>query len=228
MSVKLRLFPTVPAGILAVRWAMKSYSAWIAAAVLCVSPVGAQNLLEHAAAAAGATIGVGTGKLLSNGIDKILDKAASTGSNNTTKQPTTVRLPTPPGTNPPPALNNGPSVSQGPDNTPSAPASRPRGRSRRGTAPIDPDKPVFASDAPSYTPVPAAIYVPRAPSPEDFAKVKEGSTREDVKVALGTPASHMIIPDDDGHLVEILTYADLNRRVGSVRLDNGVVVSVNR
>jgi len=207
---------------------MKSYSAWIAAAVLCMSPVGAQNLLEHAAAAAGATIGVGTGKLLSNGIDKILDKAAANGSNSATKQPATVRLPSPPGTTPPPAMNSGPSVSQSPDNTPSAPVSRSRGRSRRPAAPIDPDKPVFASDSPSYTPVPAAIYVPRAPSSEDFAKVKEGSTREEVKIALGTPASHIIIPDDDGHLIEILTYADLNRRVGSVRLDNGVVAAVNR
>src|SRR5260370_33138338 len=68
---------------------MKAYFVCIAAAALWISPAQGQNIIEHAAAAAGATIGTGAGKALSNGIDKILGKAAETGS--TAGKPVTVR-----------------------------------------------------------------------------------------------------------------------------------------
>jgi hypothetical protein len=62
------------------------------------------------------------------------------------------------------------------------------------------------------------------PSQQDFAKVAEGESRSEVVSALGVPWSHVTIPDD-GHLVEIMSWYDGNRRVGTVRLDNGKVVS---
>ena len=80
-----------------------------------------------------------------------------------------------------------------------------------------PASPVEASAA---TPAP-----PPPPSVEDFAKLKEGSARQDVLAALGMPASHITIPDE-GHLLETMTYYDGNRQIGTVRLDNGQVVSV--
>lgn len=75
-------------------------------------------------------------------------------------------------------------------------------------------------------PTPAAALAPPPPSEEDFAKVKEGSARQDVFAALGTPSSRITIPDE-GHLIEILSYSDGARRLGSVRMDNGQVVSVS-
>jgi hypothetical protein len=208
---------------------MKSYFVCIAAAALWISPAYGQNIIEHAAAAAGATIGTGAGKALSNGIDKILGRAAETGS--TAGKPATVRpSATTPTAPPTPTSNGAQTVLQGPG-APSGPTwtSQPgttqHARMRRSAAPVDPDKPVFAAPEVAVT-HPVAI-APPPPSPEDFAKVKEGTPREDVQTALGTPSSRITIPGDDGHLIEILTYYDGNRHIGTVRMDNGAVVSVS-
>jgi hypothetical protein len=206
---------------------MKSYFVCIAAAALWISPAYGQNIIEHAAAAAGATIGTGAGKALSNGIDKILGKAAETGS--TAGKPSTVRPPTTtPVAPPPPVSKSVPAVLPGTDSS-SGPTggTTQHARTRRSAAPVDPDKPVFAApEVAAYTPAPMAI-APPPPSPEDFAKVKEGSPREDVHAALGAPSSRITIPGDDGHLLEILSYDDGNRHIGTVRMDNGVVVSIS-
>src|SRR5258708_36716478 len=95
---------------------MKSYFVCIAAAALWIAPAQGQNIMEHAAAAAGATIGTGAGKALSNGIDKVLGKAAETGSNGA-KTPVRKAPTTTPPTNPP---SLAPAPSQAPL-TPSAP-----------------------------------------------------------------------------------------------------------
>src|SRR5260370_37307842 len=92
---------------------MKAYSVCIVAAALWISPAQGQNIMEHAAAAAGATIGTGAGKALSNGIDKILGRAAETGS--TAGKPATVRpSPTTPAAAPTPTSNGAQTVLQGP------------------------------------------------------------------------------------------------------------------
>ena len=177
--------------------------------------------MEHAAAAAGATIGTGAGKALSNGIDKVLGKAAETGSN-AAKTPVRKAPPTAPPINPP---SLAPAPSQAPL-TPAAPSQR--ARSRRSVTSADRDKPVFAApEVPESAPVAPVVVAPLPLTPEDFAKVKEGASRADVLAALGVASSHVTIPDD-GHLIEILSYSDANnRRVGSVRIDNGVVVTVS-
>jgi hypothetical protein len=210
---------------------MKSYFVCIAAAVLWISPAYGQNIIEHAAAAAGATIGTGAGKALSNGIDKILGRAADTGSN--AGKPTTVRpSPTTPAVTPTPTLSapttvlQGPGSPAGPTGT-SQPGPTQHARARRSAVPVDPDKPVFAAPEVASAPVRPLAIAPPPPSPEDFAKLKEGSPREDVQTALGTASSRITIPGDDGHLIEILSYYDGNRHIGTVRMDNGVVVSVS-
>jgi hypothetical protein len=203
---------------------MKSYFVCVAAAALCLSPAYTQNILEHAAAAAGATIGTGAGKMLSNGIDKILGKAAETGSN--AAKPAPARPATTPIAPPSPVSNRAPAFSQAPPGQPGTPQ---HARSRRSAAVVDPDKPVFAApEAPvsMYAPAAPQAIEPPPPSPEDFAKVKEGASRADVLAALGTPSSRITIPDD-GHLIEIFSYSDGRRRVGSVRIDNGAVVTVS-
>jgi len=73
--------------------------------------------------------------------------------------------------------------------------------------------------AQSYTVMPV-------PTPDDFAKIKEGGTREAVLSSLGTPWSHVTIPDE-GHLIEIMSWYNGRQRVGTVRLDNGTVVSTS-
>jgi hypothetical protein len=177
---------------------MKSYFVCIAVAALWIAPAYGQNLIEHAAAAAGATIGTGAGKALSNGIDKILGRAAETGS--TAGKPATVRpSPTTPVVAPAPTSNGATTVLQGPGSptvaigtsqpSPVQPGPAQHTRPRRSAAPVDPGKPVFAGpEVAAYTPAPVAIAPPPPPSPEDFAKLKEGSPREDVQAALGTPA----------------------------------------
>jgi hypothetical protein len=201
---------------------MKAYLVCIATAALWISPAQGQNIMEHAAAAAGATIGTGAGKALSNGIDKVLGKAAETGSN-AAKTPVRKAPPTAPPTNPP-------SLAPAPSQTPLTPgAPSQRARSRRSVASsADRDKPVFAApEVPESAPAAPVAVAPLPLTPEDFAKVKEGASRADVLVALGVASSHVTIPDD-GHLIEILSYSDANnRRVGSVRIDNGVVVTVS-
>jgi hypothetical protein len=176
----------------------------------------AQAIMEHAAAAAGATVGTAGGKALSNMIDKALSKAANPEVDaSAARKPKST--PAAPASSAP-----GPQAAAAPT-SPSTPGPTRRARAARPPAPV-PDKPAFPTAQPNLS---APVFA-AAPPPaiEDFAKVKEGSAREDVFAALGTPSSHITIPDD-GHLIEILSYSDGRQRLGSVRLDNGQVVSVS-
>jgi len=67
--------------------------------------------------------------------------------------------------------------------------------------------------------------LPPPPSIEDFAKIKDGSSRQEVLAALGTPSSHVTIPEE-GHLIEQMSYQYQRCYIGSVRLDNGRVVEI--
>lgn len=190
---------------------MKSICLCIAALFL-VSVAHAQALTEHAAAAAGAVVGTGGGKVLSNVLDGALNKAASTGTD-AVAAPKPKPVETKPAAAPPSAT---------PQPTSTATVSK-HARAPR-TAPLFPhseDRMVQTSAA-LVEPAPA----PRLrPSPDDFAKLKEGSPRQDVLATLGMPASHITIPDE-GHLLETMTYYDGKRQLGAVRLDNGQVISV--
>ena len=196
------------------------------AGILC-GAAEAQSIMEHAAAAAGATAGTAGGKVMSNVLDSVLGKAAATGAEvhaPTAKQPVTKVEP---------AANPATAVS------PSAPAHTDAGASvapaaglgtgrttlRRHTG-VKRDFQNTAFENSDQRLSARAYAETQPPSPDDFSKVKEGSPRQDVFAALGTPSSRVTIPDD-GHLIEIMSYSEGRRRLGTVRLDNGQVVSIS-
>jgi hypothetical protein len=78
------------------------------------------------------------------------------------------------------------------------------------------------------TPIAPIVAEPvvREPSPQDVAGVKVGATSSELRETLGAPESTVSIPGDDGHLLEIRQYWAKGEQVGTVRLDNGRVVSV--
>jgi len=168
----------------------------------------AQAIMEHAAAAAGATVGTIGGKVLSSGIDNVLGKAAETGS--TTAKKTEEAKPE----------KQAKQASAGSETAPAASGFR---RSPKTTRAAAADKPVFAT-MDRAIPTPVAAIAPPAPTFEDLAKVKEGESLDDVFASLGKPSSHITIPDE-GHLVEILSYSNGAERIGTIRADNGQVVS---
>jgi hypothetical protein len=68
--------------------------------------------------------------------------------------------------------------------------------------------------------------VVKEPSVGEIAAIQVGATSHDLEAALGAPESRVSIPDDDGHLVEICQYWAKGQPLGTVRLDNGRVISV--
>ena len=195
-----------------------------------VGGVYAQSLTEHAAAAAGATIGTAAGKPISNAMSGIfgqVDQATATASQTGTKSKVTKTTITSgqaaehdkaaetnraggPG-----AFSPGFGASSAPvataDNTP-----RPTPRRRPSPLPV--------SVAP-FVPVAAPEPV-KEPTFEQVASVQVGTTENDLFAALGKPASHITVPDDDGHMRESCQYWANGRQLGTIRLDNGQVVKV--
>jgi hypothetical protein len=71
-----------------------------------------------------------------------------------------------------------------------------------------------------------AEVVVKEPTVEEVASIKVGATASELRAALGVPESRVSIPGDDGHLLEICQYWAKGEPVGTIRLDNGRVVSV--
>jgi len=69
-----------------------------------------------------------------------------------------------------------------------------------------------------------ALPPPPEMSPEKLKSVSAGMSRSDL-LRLGMPASKIVM-DEDGHLVEIYSYRQNQQRIGTVRLSNGAVASV--
>jgi hypothetical protein len=187
----------------------------------------AQSLAEHAAAAAGATIGTAAGKPLSNALGKIFgDVDKSTASSAGAKPKTAVSKPepdhekvaplgaagAPAETSPGPATGAASEVLA----THTSRAHSDRARAAAPLAPIPPPAPV-AEPAP----------VIKEPSVEELGSLHVGATEKEMLAALGVPESRVSIPDDDGHLRETCQYWAQGRPLGTVRLDNGQVVQVD-
>jgi hypothetical protein len=83
---------------------------------------------------------------------------------------------------------------------------------------------VIANPIPAASPIVEPII--KVPTAEDLANIKAGTTEEDMVTALGQPSSRIIIPDDDGHLREICQYWANGQVLGTIRLDNGQVATV--
>src|SRR5579863_1918054 len=189
------------------------YPIFIASLTLAL-PAFPQAILEHSAAAAGATIGTTAGKSLSNSMDKIFGNleentvhAAGPTKEDKKKQEK--------------ALQNsqaGAEDSTSSDTDGKAAASR----SRKGHAKV------AARTQPAAAPlisIPAPEPPRKEPALADLLSVKTGAKEESLTASLGQPTSKVTIPDD-GHLVEILRYTAGGELLGVIRVDNGEVVNV--
>ena len=206
---------------------MKATFLCIVYAALLPAVACAQAMIEHAAAVAGATAGSVGGKVLSNAIDKTLGKAADFGSAPAAK-PAKKSEPTATGAAPGSPLQAAPSsdLPARKSVTRTARAAKAPVRAAEKLTSADEERSIpVAEVVPETAPVAALPPAPHAPTPEEFAKMKEGLTRGEVFAALGTPSSHITIPDD-GHLIEILNYSDGAQPLGVIRLDNGQVIFV--
>jgi hypothetical protein len=187
----------------------------------------AQSLTEHAAAAAGATIGTAAGKPLSNALGNIfgnVDKQTSqaAGAKSAKKVEKVEKVEKPAG----PAQAK-PSASAPGLGAPSAGAATfgdlKRSPAPRWQGPL-PSAPEPVAPAASVL-VPAIPSV-REPSAADLASIKVGASGQELQSALGAPESRVTIPDDDGSMREICQYWSKGQQIGTVRLVNGQVVSV--
>jgi hypothetical protein len=189
---------------------------------LLVTGLQAQSLAEHAAAASGATIGTAAGKPLSNAITKIFGQTDAS-AKKAASAPVTMKSPDKPEreyTAPvqlAPQSGGGelPSLGGGP--APTRHGGFSASRSSREYAAVTP-----TAQIPAYIPEP----VRPEPTAEEFATIQVGASEQDVITKLGQAESKVTIPDDDGHLLEICQYWSKGKQLGTVRLDNGLVVNV--
>jgi len=215
---------------------MRSLALVLPATLMFAASVHGQVLTEHAAAAAGAAIGSGAGKSLSNSMTKIFgdtDKETAKAAKADTKKPSkTVTDPAPD----PQAAKSKPSAISQADAAPgplqpSASHAPAQPRSRVARKPLPQDETAAALTHPlAVTPIttapPIAQPIIKVPTVQDIASIKVGTTAEDLVTALGQPSSRVTIPDDDGHLRETCQYWANGQQLGTIRLDNGQVVTV--
>lgn len=175
-----------------------------------------QAMLEHAAAAAGGSLGAVGGKKVSDAIDGILGKA--NGQLQKAADPKTATAP---------VVENR-SLSKTKTTTgDSGAASKPR--ASRNTASKTGKTEAAAQEAePVLAPVSAEAPVPPpvTPTAEALAQLPQGASSQDVMARLGVPASKITM-DDGGHLLEIYQYRTNGAVLGTVRIVDGTVASVN-
>ena len=189
----------------------------------------AQSLTEHAAAAAGATIGTAAGKPLGTALGKVfgdVEKATPTAPTKAAKpvlvKPTAVGASAAPANVPVASLT----VVGGGDGSAagSGGGSSHRAARRRGRV-VESEAVSAAPVTPVVVPVVAQVVV-KEPTAEEIAGIQVGATASELRATLGMPESKVSIPGDDGHLLEICQYWAKGEPVGTIRLDNGRVVSV--
>jgi hypothetical protein len=183
-----------------------------------------QSLTEHAAAAAGATIGTAAGKPLGTALGSVfgsVDKSTSKAATPKTTNPAITKPAPPPATVAPTAtVVIAPSGGGGLD-AGTGGAGSPHRSARRRHDPVEPE-PLAAAP---IVPVVAEPVI-KEPTAEEVASIKVGASSGEMRQALGAPESLVSIPGDDGHLLEICQYWAKGEQIGTIRLDNGRVVSV--
>ncbi len=182
-----------------------------------------QSLTEHAAAAAGATIGTSAGKPLGTALGAVfgtVDKSTSTAANPKTTKPVVIK-PAPAAPSAAPSAAHQSVGVGGGDVAAGGSGGSAHHVARRKALPEEPRlEPVV-----TIAPVVEALVV-KEPSAQDVAGIKVGATSNELRQALGAPESTVSIPGDDGHLLEICQYWAKGEQVGTIHLDNGRVVSV--
>jgi outer membrane protein assembly factor BamE (lipoprotein component of BamABCDE complex) len=208
---------------------MRSLALVLPVSLILVVSVHSQALTEHAAAAAGAVVGSGAGKSLSNCMTKIFgdtDKETAKAAKPDAKKQS---KPVPPAPDPL-AAKSQTSLTAGGDAAldplpPSSSSSPSQLRSRAARKPTPQDATAAALSRPMAV-TPIAQPIVKVPTVEEIASIKVGTTADDLVAALGQPSSRVSIPDDDGHLRETCQYWVNGRQIGTIRLDNGQVVTV--
>ncbi len=187
-----------------------------------------QSLTEHAAAAAGATIGTAAGKPLGTALGRVFGEVNNTQA---AVAPKTVK---PAAAKPAPAAPvavERPTAAAAPSGGGGDAAAGGSGGSA-GTPPLHHTRrhkelPVEAAPV-AVSPIVPIVAEPvvKEPSAQEVAGIRVGATSSELREALGAPESTVSIPGDDGHLLEIRQYWAKGEPVGTIRLDNGHVVSV--
>jgi hypothetical protein len=205
------------------------------------SIVAGQTLTEHAAAAAGATVGTAAGKPLGTGLGKIfgaVDNSASKSTAPVAAKPVTVKpsalapvAPVTPSASTEHVTSTGaPSVGGGDGGGSGAGggggSSSHHAARRREVAKTDEAVPAPVVPVVPLAPVVVAEPVIKEPTVEEVASIQVGATASQLRAALGAPESTVSIPGDDGHLLEICQYWAKGEAIGTIRLDNGRVISV--
>jgi len=186
-----------------------------------------QSLTEHAAAAAGATIGTAAGKPLGTALGRVFGEVEKADAPKTAKpMPAKAAAVAPPAATELAPVAAGSSggggggeiAAGGSGGSKSAPSRHP---SHRSELPLEP-VPV------AVEPIQPIIVEPivKEPSAQEVAGIQVGATSSEMSAVLGPPESKVSIPGDDGHLLEICQYWSKGEPVGTIRLDNGRVVSV--
>jgi hypothetical protein len=190
-----------------------------------------QSLSEHAAAAAGATVGTAAGKPLGTALGKIfgsMDQSTSKAAGTKVTKPVATK------TEVKPEVTAGaPTLAPAPSAPLVAGGSGSSGSSGGGSVATGhsarrrelPAEEPLAPIAPVAPVIPEPVVV-KEPSVDQIAAIQVGVTANELQSALGAPESRVSIPGDDGHLLEICQYWAKGQPLGTVRLDNGRVVSV--
>jgi hypothetical protein len=212
-----------------------AFTAVLGSFIGCASVAG-QSLTEHAAAAAGATIGTAAGKPLGTALGRVfgeVDKTTSKAAGPKIAKPEPAKpVAVAPAAAPSAATGHptgtaGGSGSGGGDVAASggggsAKSGSSHHASRSKELPVEPAP--FA--AVNIAPIIAEPVIKKEPTVEEVSSIKMGATASELTAALGAPESKVSIPGDDGHLMEICQYWAKGEPVGTIRLDNGRVVSV--
>lgn len=189
-----------------------------------------QSLTEHAAAAAGTTIGTAAGKPLGTALGRVF------GEVNNTQAAVAPKTAKPAAAKPAPAAtvaSEHPAAAAAPSGgSGGGDVAASGGGGSAGTPPLHHTRrhkelPVEAPPV-AVSPIVPIVAEPvvKEPSAQEVAGIKVGATSSELREALGAPESTVSIPGDDGHLLEIRQYWAKGEPVGTIRLDNGHVVSV--
>jgi hypothetical protein len=201
----------------------------------CIGLAG-QSLTEHAAAAAGATVGTAAGKPLGTALGKVfgeVDKTTSKAAGPKTAKPEPAKpvavaapaAPTKGAEHPKGSGGGGGDVAGSGGGSRVSKSGSSRHASRGRELPVE-AAPVAAISVAPIIAQPTAEPIRKEPTVEEVARIKVGATASELSTVLGAPESKVSIPGDDGHLLEICQYWAKGEPVGTVRLDNGRVVSV--
>lgn len=190
--------------------------------ILLGATLPAQSLVEHSAAAAGGAVGGVAGKKVSDAVTSIfnkVDKAAAKAAADKERSGKEKNEP---------LFEVGPGV---PHSRGAEPKAEP---ATRESVPAPPPLHHASARGPARTPRPAPAsepaFAPIEPPPPppvttgELRTVAVGENRDEV-LKLGVPAARITM-FEDGHLVEIFRYVSQETNVGTVRLSDGAVASV--